>query len=77
MEIIVDKQGNKKKLFTVDAMPNPAFRNAFQSNEFRLSLNKIHISDDCSEINLEEAELSLKSDSDSLRVCEEKLTECE
>ena len=29
------------------------------------------------EINLEEAELSLKSDSDSLRICEEKLTECE
>lgn len=30
-----------------------------------------------SEINLEEAEQSLKSDSDSLRICEEKLTECE
>lgn len=30
-----------------------------------------------SEINLEEADLSLKSDSDSLRICEEKLTECE
>ena len=30
-----------------------------------------------SEINLEEAEISLKSDSDSLRVCEEELTECE
>ena len=30
-----------------------------------------------SEINLEEAELGLKSDSDSLRICEEELTECE
>lgn len=30
-----------------------------------------------SEINLEEAELCLGSDNDALRVCEEKLTECE
>lgn len=30
-----------------------------------------------SEINLEEAEFGLESDSDALRICEEKLTECE
>lgn len=30
-----------------------------------------------SEINLEEADLSLKSDNEALWICEEKLTECE
>ncbi len=30
-----------------------------------------------SEINLEEADFSLESDNDALRICEEKLTECE
>lgn len=30
-----------------------------------------------SEINLEEADLSFESDSDALRIYEEKLTECE
>ncbi len=30
-----------------------------------------------SEINLEEAESSTVSDNDALRICEEKLTECE
>lgn len=30
-----------------------------------------------SDINLEEAEFGLESDSDALRICEEKLTECE
>ncbi len=30
-----------------------------------------------SEINLEEANNGLKSDNDALRICEEKLTECE
>lgn len=30
-----------------------------------------------SEINLEEANLSVKSDNDAFRICEEELTECE
>lgn len=30
-----------------------------------------------SEINLEEANISLESDSEALRICEKKLTECE
>lgn len=33
--------------------------------------------EEMSEINLEEAETGLVSDSDALRICEEKLTECE
>lgn len=30
-----------------------------------------------SEINLEESDLCIESDNDALRICEEKLTECE
>lgn len=56
MEILTDLLGKKKKLFTSDAQPNPAFRNTFQTNEFRCVLKRIKLYDTCEELCLEEGE---------------------
>lgn len=56
MELNTLLRGKKAKLFTPDAMPNPAFRNTFQTNEFRCVVKKILLFDTCEEIALKEGE---------------------
>ena len=56
MEIMTFIQGKRKKLFTQDACPNPAFRNTFQTGEFRCTIKSIQITDKSNEINLKEDE---------------------
>ena len=56
MEIKTDLKGKKNKLFTQDSMPNPAFRNTFQTNEFRCVLKGIQLYDQCEEVILQEGE---------------------
>lgn len=56
MEILTDLLGQKKTLFTSDAQPNPAFRNTFQTNEFRCVLKRMKMYDKCEELVLEEGE---------------------